>query len=148
MSALAALRAALELPAQPICLQLTPFEILDAEEDSGLVRVAFAPQPAFGNHFGNIQGGFAAAMLDVPISFSVYVRTGRFLPTVEIKCSYLRPARIGRCIGEAQILRAGKNLVFVEGRLLGPDGELAVHATATVLAAVSGSAPVPGGISV
>ena len=52
---------------------------------------------------------------------SVYVRTRRVLPTVEIRaCSYLRPARIGRCIGEAQILRAGKNLVFVEGRLLGP----------------------------
>ena len=76
------------------------------------MRVAFAPQPALAI-FGNIQGGFAAAMLDVPISFSVYVRTGRFLPTVEIKCSYLRP-RIGRCIGEAQIPRR-QNLVFVEG---------------------------------
>ena len=120
---------------QPECLKLTPFELVEANADAGVVRVRFAPQPAFGNHFGDIQGGFAAAMLDVPISAAVFVKVGQWLPTVELKCSFLRPARIGTCEGEGRVLRAGRNIVFVEGRLWGADGELAVHATATVAGA-------------
>jgi acyl-coenzyme A thioesterase PaaI-like protein len=52
--------------------------------------------------------------------------------TVELKCSFLRPARLGVCTGEGRVLRAGRSIVFVEGKLWGSDGELAVHATATV----------------
>jgi uncharacterized protein (TIGR00369 family) len=121
----------------PECLKLTPFELLDASAEEGFVKVQFAPQPAFGNHFGHIQGGFATAMLDVPISAAVFVKLKQWLPTVEIKCSFLRPLCIGVCIGEARVLRAGRAIVFVEGKLWGSDGELAVHATATVAGAVS-----------
>ena len=116
----------------PECAKLTPFELTEANEEQGLVKVTFAPQPAFGNHFGNIQGGFAAAMLDLPISVAVYVKLKQWLPTLELKCSFLRPAKIGTCVAEGRVLRAGQSIVFVEGRLWGADGELAVHATATV----------------
>jgi len=34
-------------------------------------------------------------MLDVPISLAVFVKTQQWLPTAELKCSFLRPARIG-----------------------------------------------------
>jgi uncharacterized protein (TIGR00369 family) len=135
MATLEEIRTELANQPQPECLKLTPFELVDADAEAGLVRVHFAPQPAFGNHFGHIQGGFAAAMLDVPISAAVFVRVRQWLPTVELKCSFLRPARLGACIGEGRVLRAGRNIVFVEGRLWGADGELAVHATATVAGA-------------
>ena len=132
MATLEEIRAILKEQPQPECLKLTPFELIDASAESGFAKVEFAPQPAFGNHFGHIQGGFAAAMMDVPISAAVFFKLGQWLPTVELKCSFMRPARIGVCIGEAQVIRAGRNIVFVEGRLWGADGELAVHATATV----------------
>lgn len=99
--------------------------------------VASAPKPAcaaFGNMFGNIQGGFAVAMLDLPISFAGLLQTQQWLPTVEIKTSFLAPAKLGTCIGEGQIIRAGKSILFAEGRLWGSDGKLAVHATATLVA--------------
>ena len=132
MATLEEIRAQLANQPQPECLKLTPFELTEADAEAGVVKVQFAPQPAFGNHFGHIQGGFAAAMLDVPISAAVWVMTKQWLPTLELKCSFLRPARIGTCIGEGRVLRAGRNIVFVEGRLWGADGDLAVHATATV----------------
>jgi uncharacterized protein (TIGR00369 family) len=132
MTTLEAIRAALASQPSPECLKLTPFDLVDASAEEGFAKVEFLPQPAFGNHFGHIQGGFAAAMLDVPISAAVFVKLKQWLPTVELKCSFLRPARIGVCIGEGRVLRAGRSIVFVEGKLWGSDGELAVHATATV----------------
>ena len=119
---------------KPACAALTPFSIVETDPARGLVRVEFEPQPAFGNTFGHIQGGFAVAMLDLPISLAGLLRLGQWLPTVEIKASFLAPATLGTCIGEGQIVRAGKTIVFAEGRLWGSDGKLAVHATATLLA--------------
>ncbi len=127
------LRDLLAVQPTPTCASLTPFEILDADSAAGFVRLSFAEQPAFSNHFGNIQGGFAVAMIDVLVSLAAYVKLRDWLPTVEIKTSFIGPARIGTCIGEARVIRAGKTVVFLEGSLWGPDGQLAVHATATVL---------------
>lgn len=117
----------------PTCASLTPFEIVDADSAAGFVRLSFAEQPAFSNHFGNLQGGFAVAMIDVLVSLAAYVKLREWLPTVEIKTSFIGPARIGSCVGEALVIRAGKTVVFLESSLWGPDGQLAVHATATVL---------------
>ncbi len=129
------LRALIASQPAPVCAELIPFELLEVDADQGRVRVEFAAQPAFGNHFGNIQGGFVVAMLDAPLSLAVFVKTKRFLPTIEIKTSFVSPARIGICTGEGVVVRAGSSLVFAEARLWSGDGTLAAHATATSLAA-------------
>lgn len=132
MNDLERLRTLVASAPQPPCAALIPFSIVEADADRGLVRVEFEPQPAFGNVFGHIQGGFAVAMIDLPMSLAGLLKLQRWLPTVEIKSSFLAPATLGKCIGEGQILRAAKSIVFVEGRLWGSDGRLAVHATATL----------------
>jgi uncharacterized protein (TIGR00369 family) len=118
----------------PVCAELMPFEILDADRDRGWVRLSFAPQPAFGNHFGGIQGGFLVAMLDVPMSAAIFAKTGRFLPTVEIKTSFLRLAPLGVVVAEGAVVRAGSQMVFAESRAWTEDGTLLAHATATAFA--------------
>src|SRR5262249_48758786 len=85
---------------KPVCAELTPFTILEAESETGFVKVEFAPQPAFENHFGHIQGGFAVSMLDVVISLAAFVKVRQWIPTVEIKTSFVVPAQIATCIGE------------------------------------------------
>ena len=134
MSDVEKLRALIASAPKPACAALTPFTVVEADAERGFVKVEFEPQPAFGNMFGNIQGGYAVAMLDLPISFAGLLKLQQWLPTVEIKTSFLAPARLGTCIGEGQIIRAGKSIVFAEGRLWGSDGKLAVHATATLAA--------------
>ncbi len=141
-SDLDALRSVLAPENLPACAALTPFEVVAAHSADGLVRVEFAPQPAFGNHFGDIQGGFIVAMLDLPLSLAAFLKTGEFLPTIEIKTSFLAPARIGPCTAEGRVLRAGRTLVFTEAKLWSGDGTLAAHATATATAiATRGSEP-------
>jgi acyl-coenzyme A thioesterase PaaI-like protein len=49
-----------------------------------------------------------------------------------MKTTFLAPAKLGDCEGEARIIKVGKTLAFLEARLWGADGELAIHATATV----------------
>lgn len=127
------LRELLDATALPPCAELTTFELLDADAARGFVRVEFDPQPAFGNHFGNIQGGFVVGMLDPPLSLAAFLLTGEWLPTVEVKTSFIAPAPIARNIAEAVVLRAGKRMVFVEARLFAPDRTLVTHATATCL---------------
>lgn len=135
MDATEEIRSLLDSHPKPVCAALTPFEILEADSETGYIKVEFAPQPAFENHFGNIQGGFAVSMLDVVISIAAFVKVRQWIPTVEIKTSFVAPARIGMCIGEGQVIRAGRSVIFVEGKLWNADHELAVHATATLMAA-------------
>ncbi len=121
-----------DLPLPP-CAELTPFEVLEARNDPGYVRLRFEPQPAFENHFGNIQGGFSVAMLDVLFSVAVYLGTGRFLPTIELATKFLAPVPIDLIEGEGTVLRTGTAAVFAEARLYGPSGSLAAHTTGTAL---------------
>jgi uncharacterized protein (TIGR00369 family) len=127
------IRLLLDSQPKPVCAALTPFHILEADSERGFVKVEFAPQPAFENHFGNIQGGFAVSMLDVVISVAAFVKVRQWIPTVEIKTSFIVPAKIATCIGEGLVIRAGRNVMFVEGKLWNADHELAVHATATLI---------------
>lgn len=131
MSKAAELQALLVAQPQPDCAALTPCVVGDADFEAGRVVLVFAPQPAFKNHFGNVQGGFAVAMIDVLVSIAAFAKTRQWLPTVEIKSSFVAPMKLGECRGEGVVIKAGKQLVFLEARLWGADGKLAVHATAT-----------------
>ena len=67
----------------------------------------------------------------VLISIAAYAKTRAWLPTVEIKSTFVAPLILGEARGEASVIKAGKQFVFLEAKLWGPDGKLAVHATAT-----------------
>ena len=118
---------------KPVCAKLTPFRIIDANLDVGSVRLEFAPQPAFGNHFGNVQGGFAVAMIDVLLSVCAFAKYRLWLPTAEIKTSFVEPLPIDTCVGEGKVIKAGRNLAFLEGSLLTADGRPAITASATAM---------------
>ena len=117
---------------KPACASLTPFEITAADLDAGYVALRFTEQPAFCNHWGNIQGGFGVALIDVLVSVAAYAKLGQWCPTVEMKSTFVAPAKLGACDGEAKIIKVAKTLAFLEAKLWGADGELAIHATATV----------------
>ena len=132
MSDAARLRELLASHPTPACAALTPFEVSSADLQEGHVALRFAEQPAFANHWGNIQGGFGVAMVDVLLSVAAFAKLGHWCPTVEMKSTFLAPAKMGACDGEARVIRVGKSLAFLEAKLWGADKELAIHATATV----------------
>jgi uncharacterized protein (TIGR00369 family) len=133
MSEAAALQALLDSQPKIDGTALPLFSVEDADFDVGRVVLRFAPQPAFKNYYGNVQGGFAVAMVDVLVSVAAYAKVRAWLPTVEIKSTFVAPLMLGESRGEASVIKAGKQLVFLEAKLWGADGRLAVHATATAV---------------
>ena len=67
---------------RPVCAELTPFVVTSARRAPALIEVLFERQPAFGNHFGHVQGGFAVAMLDALLSVAVFDGPGEVDPAI------------------------------------------------------------------
>ena len=101
--------------------------------EAGLLRCVFEPTEAFLNPAGLVQGGILTAMLDEAMS-PVVAATSReavFAQTLEMKTSFLRGARLGVIFGEGWVLHRGRNIAFLEGRLLDSDRNIIAAATAT-----------------
>ena len=119
--------------AAPPCARTLGWELIEAEPDSGRIRIRFQARPEFANPTGAIQGGFLAAMLDdaMGTALATTYESGQFSPTLELKVSFLNPARPGPLIGEGRVLKRGRGVAFLEGRLETESGQRIAIATAT-----------------
>jgi uncharacterized protein (TIGR00369 family) len=101
----------------------------------GFVRVRYEAREEFYNPQGVVQGGFLTAMLDDtmgPAAFTL-LDEGQFAPTLEMKVSFLRPARAGALFAEGNVVHQSRRFMHVEGRLMTEDGQLIATATATLV---------------
>jgi len=119
--------------AKPPCAETLGWHLLEADEETGTIRVALEGKPAFCNPGGNIQGGFVAAMLDDTLGPTVLVKSGgtHYCATIDLNVSFLAPARPGSFIGVGRIVQMGKTIAFLEGELLDADGRCVARATAS-----------------
>ena len=87
------------------------------------------------NPFKTVQGGMIASALDEVTSISVNILTkDMFLPSsTDIHISYHRPLKSGKVLGTAKIIKLGKTIVSVEGRLYSEPGKLAATALHTAV---------------
>lgn len=108
-------------------------EHLDAQ--AGTARVRYEAKPQFTNPLGNVQGGLIAAMLDDAMGPALVATLGpgQFAPTLEMKVSYLAPAKVGPLWAHGRVLKRRRTNGFVEGDLVDADGKVLARATATVL---------------
>jgi uncharacterized protein (TIGR00369 family) len=103
------------------------------DPDLGIVSSEYAPNPQFGNPWGQIMGGFLAAMLDgtMGASLGVTLQPDEIPQTIEMKVNYLRAAKLDTVISEGRVVRKGRSIAFIEGDLRNTDGELLATGTAT-----------------
>jgi uncharacterized protein (TIGR00369 family) len=99
----------------------------------GRITVAFQARREFCNLVGSVQGGMLTAMLDLAMSFAVLcaLDDGHVVPSLEVKTSFIAPARPGEIVGEGMLVRKGRSIAFMEGRLTDPQGNLLTTASAT-----------------
>lgn len=117
----------------PAAARTLGFELLDAQPDTRSVTIAFAGIEAFTNPFGKVLGGFLAAMLyDTvgPALLSV-LPAGRFIETLELNTTFLRPAEPGQLIGRGRVVTVDGDLAELEATLEDRTGNLVATATAT-----------------
>jgi uncharacterized protein (TIGR00369 family) len=109
------------------------WELLHVDPGQGTIEVAFTAGESFTNPMGVVQGGFLAAMLDDTLGPALVATLppGQFAPTLDLHVQFLRPARPGRLVGRGRVVRRGRQVCFMSGELLAPDGEPVAVAAAT-----------------
>jgi uncharacterized protein (TIGR00369 family) len=101
---------------------------------AGRITIAFEARPEFCNLLGTVQGGMLAAMLDLVMSFSVLGTMGGpgyVVPTIHMNTHFLSPAKPGRIVGEGAVVKKGRTVTFMEGRLFDHKGTLLTTGTAS-----------------
>lgn len=111
-------------------LGLRPLEI---DPERGFARIGYTARPEFCNPLGVIQGGFLSAMVDEAMAIACVASADFeiFVPTLELKVSFLRSGYPGSMVAEGQVVRLGRSIAFLEGCLYDEGGELIVTASAT-----------------
>jgi uncharacterized protein (TIGR00369 family) len=99
---------------------------------AGRIVMDFEGQPEFCNLLGTIQGGMLTAMLDLVMSFSMLCTMGGpgfVVPTIDMHTHFLSPAKPGKITGEGAVVRKGRTIIFMEGRLRDAHGTLLTTST-------------------
>ncbi|GAB4122466.1 MAG: PaaI family thioesterase [Rhodothalassiaceae bacterium] len=108
-------------------------EVLALSVVEGTSEIAFLPRPEFCNPFGHVQGGFVTAMLDAASGIAAIAKSDFtcFVPTLDIRVSFLKPVPCARLIGRGQCLHLGRTIAFLEGSLHDEGGTLLARTSVT-----------------
>ena len=121
------------VPMPPVA-QLLGWTLEEIDPVAGTIVVGFDAKPDFANPMGNVQGGILGAMLDDTMGPALVATLppGKFAPTLEMKVSYLQPAKVGgRLFGHGRVIKVGWTIAFLEGELRNEAGEVLARASAT-----------------
>ena len=119
-----------KLPPPP-CDQTLGATILEAKPGEVLTR--FDARQEFLNPFGTVHGGFLAAMMDVILGqvLSTRLEPGKTFPTLELKISFIAPAKPGPILGRGRVVHLGNSIAFLEGRLFDDNKKLIATGSCT-----------------
>src|SRR5438128_11518978 len=87
------------------------------------------------NPMGTLHGGIYCDLADAAMGFA-YAATlgeGETFTTVELKINFFRPVRKGKLTAEANVLRAGNTLGYVECDVKDQTGKLVARAASTCM---------------
>lgn len=120
------------LPAPPAARTLG-FQVLDVDPDEGRIEVAFEGRGAFTNPFGEVLGGFLAAMLydTVGPALLATLAAGEFIVTHQLRTDFVRPAPVGRFVGRGWVVRRDGDTAILKATLSDADGHVVATADAT-----------------
>jgi uncharacterized protein (TIGR00369 family) len=117
----------------PTASKLLGWKLISIDPAVGAIQVEFAATAEFVNSVGTIQGGIIAAMLDDTMTpaAAAYLGGNYIVPTLEMKISFMRPARVGPLFGKGRVLHRGRDILFLEGVMKDKEDKLIASATAT-----------------
>ncbi len=109
------------------------WSLIDADTERGEVEVSFEASENFLNPAGTVHGGFLSAMLDDTMgpALAVTLGPGLYGATIELKVSFLRPAKPGRIVGRGRVVHRGGTIAFLAGELLDDTGQVVAVGSAT-----------------
>lgn len=112
----------------------------------GEMEVEYVVREDMCNPMGTLHGGIAATILDDIVGTMVYALGREFgFTSVNLNCDFLNPAIVGDVlVARSVVVRAGKNIIHVEGRLLNAQGRIVAKCTSNLMQTAFKIPPVPG----
>lgn len=112
----------------------------------GEMEVEYVVREDMCNPMGTLHGGIAATILDDIVGTMVYALGGEFgFTSVNLNCDFLNPAVVGDVLtARSAVIRAGKNIVHVEGRLVNAQGRIVAKCTSNLIRTAFKLPLVPG----
>lgn len=114
--------------------------------DEGAMEVEYHVREDMCNPMGTLHGGIAATILDDIVGTMVYALGREFgFTSVNLNCDFLNPAVVGDVlVAKSTVVRAGKNIIHVEGRLVNTQGRIIAKCTSNLIQTAFKLPLVPG----
>lgn len=112
------------------------FRLMGIEVESfgdGMARLSMEVRPDMLNGVGWLQGGLYGALCDEAMALALYtlLEEGERIATISESTSYLRGVREGKVLTEAEVVRKGRQVAFLEGWVKDSEGVLLSKTTAS-----------------
>lgn len=110
-------------------------EFVSFDEATQTATMHFTVKPEMTTWRGGVQGGLVAGYLDDVMGYAYVASTGGEMAplNLEISMSLIRLIPQGPLIGTGRVVKAGRQIVILEGELHSEDGKLMARATSTAL---------------
>ena len=108
--------------------------VIEQDAETGRCVIEYTARPEFCHSGGIVQGGFITGWIDSAMARAAIasINGEKSMTTLEIKVSFLKAAVAGNAYrAEGWVVRAGKSVMFMEGRLTDLDGKLIAKGSAT-----------------
>ncbi len=121
-----------ERPIAPVT-KLLGIRLLDYSP--GAARLEMDAGTAHHNPMGTVHGGIIGDLADAAFggAMATALADGETFTTLDLHVRFFRAVREGRLTAEAELVRRGKNTVYLECEVIDSDGELVAKATSTCL---------------
>lgn len=108
-------------------------KLIDVKE--GSMEIEFTVREDMTNSMGVLHGGIASTILDDVVGTMVYALGRDFAFTsVNLNCDFLHAARVGEILlTKGKVIRAGKNIVHVEGEITNAEGKIVAKCTSNLI---------------
>ena len=91
--------------------------------------------PQHTSPLGTVHGGVICDLVDAAMgcAHASQLEDGETFTTLELKINYLKPVWSGHLVAEGTVIKAGRTIGLVEGRVTDESGALVAYATSTCM---------------
>ena len=99
-------------------------QVLKVEQDLIEVKATWREEWIVNPDKRYTHGGILAALVDLAADWALFSRTGRGVPTLDMRIDYHRPALPGDLTARGRVIKWGSQFSVAEGQVLDKDGAL------------------------
>ena len=117
----------------PPVAQLIGFRMVEVEEGRVVFELEAGPQHA--SPLGTVHGGVICDVADAALgcAHASLLEEGETFTTLELKINFMKPVWRGHLVAEGKVIKSGRTIGLVEGRVTDESGSLVAYATSTCM---------------